>query len=462
VTARAELAASPPVAAASRLEGVAWLVLLPVALGLVAQAAWSGDAVVAMHFAVLLAFGSLLFRGTQAHLFRLAFALGVGWVYVLADHYTGVGGAPFTGGGDDLLFHETSARIGASWAAGDWGAAARYANYSGFGYILLGALLHVVSLPLGEAGPLAIRIWGAFAGATIGPAAWLLARALLPERGARFWTRTAVAAGLFPLVLQYAALGLRDVFLAALATWTIAVLARSRAERPGLLDAWAFPAVLLTVAALFRPETAAMLVAFWLALLFARRHTAGAMAASLLVLAATIAVGVLFFDVIVAQLVQQQLSYAYAADAAGAGSLGARILRIPPPLGWGVRYLYAIITPVPPLVAVRPDTILVGLGASAWYFLVPLAASGWGLVRRRGPEQKAIVDAIVAFAAVLLAGVALTSIDVRHKLPLVPVTVVLGAAALELRDARWRHDRITAVALAGMGLGALYLILKFT
>lgn len=457
----ASAAALVPTALPSRIEGFAWLVVAPVLLALAVTATWSGNAVHVVHVMVLLTIGSTLFRGEGGHLFRLAFALNVVVVFMLAAQFTSTNGVPFTGGGDDIFFYDTSRRLGASFARGDWRAIKEYTQYSGFGYIVLGGLLHAVSAPVGEAGPLTIRLWGAFAGATIGPASLLLARALSPALPHSRATKVAVAAGLYPILIHYSAIGLRDIWLAAGATWMIALLASARTARRGPMASWIGPALLLLATALLRPESAAPLLLFWLALLYSRRHSTGAKLVSATILIVSVALVAGFRDVIVAQLIREQLSYAYAADAAGPGSLGARILAMSGTLGYIARYAYAIITPVPPLTVVRPDTILIGFGATIWYFLVPLAADGFVIARRAQPELKAVADALLVFMATLLLGVALTSIDLRHKLPLIPGTVAMASVSLATRSARWRYDRFTALTLAGVGLGALYLMLKF-
>lgn len=444
----------------TRLEGASWLVLAPVVLYVVSAATFTGDPVVAVHVAVLLGAGGLLFRGVGGHLFRLAFGMNLTWVLVLGAYYTAAQGLPFTGGGDDLFFHETSVRLGAAWQSGAWNAHERFTHFSGFGYIALGAALHVVSAPLGEAGPLVVRVWGAFAGASIGPAAYLLVRALMPGAGSRFPARAAAVVAVFPILTFYSAIGLRDIWLAATATWFIASIVASRVSGRGLLATWATPGLLIVVSALLRPESALALLAFWLGVLFARRDTPAARAGSALIVLMATGLTIAFLDVIVAQLIQQQLSYLYAADAAGPGSFGARILQIPPPAGYVARFVYALVTPVPPLAAIRADTVLIGLGATAWYFALPLAASGLLTVRTLGKEQKAAAQGIAVFVLVLVVGVALTSIDLRHKLPIIPVTLLLAACALHTHGARWRYDRLTGVALVGGALGAVYLILK--
>lgn len=444
----------------SRLEGFSWLLLAPVVAYVVSVATVTSDAVIAVHVTALVALGSMLFRGVNGHLFRAAFAWNVVWVFVIAAHYTSAHGVPFAGGGDDMFFFETSARLGAAWMAGDIGAHSRFSHFSGYGYLVLGGLLHIVSQPIGEVGPLVIRVWGAFAGASIGPAAYLLSRALAPTRPPAFHVGTAAVAGLFPILTFFSATGLRDIWLAAGATWFIAVVARARTTGAGPVLSWVAPSALLAATAFMRPESALGLVAFWVGLLYARRHTPGAKAASLLILAGTITLAVIFLDTIVAQLIRQQLSYVGAAAEAGPGSIGARILQIPPPAGYVARFIYAVVTPVPPMVAIRADTILIGIGATMWYFAVPLGVAGHRVVRKAGPELKAIADGIVLFAGVLLAGIALTSIDIRHKIPLIPVALVLAACALGGHSRRWRYDILMVVALIGAGLAAVYLILK--
>jgi hypothetical protein len=144
---------------------------------------------------------------------------------------------------------------------------------------------------------------------------------------------------------------------------------------------------------------------------------------------------------------------------AEASSLGARLLILPPPVHHLARFALAIVVPVPPPFAWDPRGLLLGLGATFWYFALPLAIAGWGAARRI-PELRLYVWSATMFALVLLVSISQTSLDVRHKtavIPLVVMLAVIGAHALG-RQRTMRRVVFTAVILSC--LGAAYIILK--
>lgn len=441
-------------------KGFAWVVLSIAGAAVVGSATASGSPAPALAFMLLLLLGAISFRGESFQYFALAYGFNVLALLGLAWFLMRTRGEPFMSGGDDLLFFETSGEIGRALLRGEWSALKNYTHYSGYGYILLGAALNVVTAPLGDISPLTIRVFGAFVGATLGPAVLYLARTLYPREPPEFSRSCAMAVSGFPLLTFYSGTGLRDIWLAAAATWFIASLIGTRVLSRRQRFHWVAPVVLLTVTAFLRPLSTVPLVIFWVFLVYGYRQNAAALATAVAIAVGGLAIIGLMFDTIVREIVREQLKYAFATVQAAPGSLGARLLQLPSPANELARFVYAIFVPIPPMTGWGFDQLLLGTGAAIWYFVVPFAFVGMSSTARIDKTHSAVVKSTAAFAVTLLAGVALTSVDVRHKLPLVALALMfslVGSASLGKRNT----TRVAVTLLLVYGaLAVLYLSLK--
>jgi hypothetical protein len=167
----------------------------------------------------------------------------------------------------------------------------------------------------------------------------------------------------------------------------------------------------------------------------------------------------------IASLMQdyQSQSVAYtelALDQASGSSLGAAILRLPHPATELARFAYAAYAPIPPTMAGGPDRWLVGLGATLWYFVLPFAVTGIAVAWRAVGPLADLARATAASCFVLIAGVALTSLDVRHKTVVMPLLVFFAIYASYKLTRRQVVRRATVLALGYGLLFVTYLAIK--
>jgi asparagine synthase (glutamine-hydrolysing) len=407
---------------------------------------------------VLLLAGCAVFRGTPRLLFCLAMTVNTLTVFAIATEQIRARGQPFSGGGDDQLFYLTAGEIGQQWLHGNWSYVFGFSHYSGYGYLIIGATLHLIFNGWAEVGPLMPRMLDAFVGATIAPGMYLTARLLRYEEWPRFPFWVGLSGALFPLLVYQSAVGLRDIWLAAGTVWFLYCLVRSRLLGGGVVWAWLLPALILVAMAYIRVLSAAPLIGTWGILLLGGKNLPHAIFLKGLLVLGTVLVLSLVIDRLLADLAWERLKYtAQALEQAGSGSIGARLLALPTPLNEVARFGYAALAPVPPMRGLGLVEVLRGAGATLWYFLLPFALAGLWEVRRR---SMAVASGIAIFAFVLLLGIAFTSIDVRHKMPLYPVGILLALAGAYRLGTGASARLVAGIALILGVMGITYFLLK--
>ncbi len=405
----------------------------------------------------LLGLGSALFRGTPRLIFWLAITLNVLTVLLLAGEQMRLRGEPFSGGGDDELFYVTAREIGTQWSQGNWSFILGFSHYSGYGYLMIGAMLHLLFGGWAELGPLMPRLLDAFVGASIGPAAYLIAREIRPDAGVRVALTAGIGSAIFPLLMYQSAVGLRDIWLAAGTTWFLYCLIRAR-TRGGVLWAWVLPAVLLVAMSYIRGLSVVPLVAGWGVMALGGANIPHRIFLKLLLVAGGAVLVALVLERLILDLALERVKYtALALEQAGSGSIGARLLQLPSPVNEVARLLYATVAPVPPFQDWTFGGTLRGLGSAAWYLMIPFAIAGVFAVAK---HSRAVAIGLSVFAVVLLLGVAFTSIDVRHKMPLYPIGIVLAQeGTIRLGHVRSWRLLISSALLFGV-MGVAYFLLK--
>lgn len=392
------------------------------------------------------------FRRRERTLFMIALAANLIALIGIAGYYSATTGAPFSTGGDELFFFSASTDVARELLAGRWAAASGYSNYSGYGFILVGGALQALLSSVGQFSPLTLRVANALVGATIGPGVYRIAKSFsdLPSR--RFAASAALISGAFPTLIAYSASGLRDIWLTAAAVWVVALLASQPRTRVAVqVKNWASICVLLVLVYYFRPESLVSFLVFlavWL-LLKARRGSRVLLILASIAMAFATAKGI---TSLMQDYQSQRIAYTeLALDQAGGGSLGAAILRLPHPATELARFAYAAYAPVPPAFQGGPDRWLVGLGATLWYFVLPFAVAGIVIAWRAVGPIADLSRATAASCFVLIAGVALTSLDVRHKTVVMPLLTFFAIYA-SYKLTRGQVVRRATILVLGYGL----------
>lgn len=401
------------------------------------------------------------FRRCELPLFMVALAANLIALICIAEYYRATTGRPFSAGGDELFFFSASADVARDLIAGRWAAASAYSNYSGYGFILVGGALQALLSSIGQFSPLTLRVANALVGATIGPGVYRIAKSFSGLPGRTFPVVAALLGGVFPTLVAYAASGLRDIWLTAATVWVVALLAcRARTRVAALVKDWASIGVLLVLVYYFRPESLVsvlVFVAVWL-LLKVRRGSRAVLILASIATALVMAKGI---TLLMQDYQSQRIAYTeLALDQAGGGSLGAEILRLPHPVTELARFAYAAYAPIPPSFAGGPDRWLIGVGATFWYFVLPFAVAGLFIAwRAAGPvADLALATATSCFS--LIAGVALTSLDVRHKTVVMPLLAFFAAYALYRLTPRQAVRRVAVLAFGYVLLFVMYYAVK--
>lgn len=400
-------------------------------------------------------------RAPSGHLLPLFFAVNSLFALALAMHFTDLTGEVFAfrDRGDDRVLFEGSVEITALIRDGRWREILTYSQWSGFGFIVVGGALHTLAGVAGDPSPLSMRIANSFVGATVPVAAFHLWYLLDDRPDRRRAMAAAFLAGSFPIMIYYAGMGVRDAWVGAASLWVVYFGAVIKLDVRLRSTAWVGAVCALVIVALFRPLSVLPLLAFggWL-FLDSTNRWGGLAAKATVIIAGILTLRMLGPTLAVAGAYERAKYADLTLSQAGPDSLGAQILQLGSPLGDVVRTLYALYAPVPPPHTLRADALLIGAGAAAWYFVIPLAGFGLaGLLRR--PGMAALGRGLGVYLAISLVGIGLTSVDFRHKLPIYPLGIVLallGAWHLRRRST-WMVTGATLGFIATLGLVYLYL-----
>lgn len=407
---------------------------------------------------VVVVLGLVFFRRRERAVFALAYGANLLAVAALLAQ-AGAAREDLLLVGNDIFFFERSRLIATELFGGDWTAFSRLGLYSGAGYTLVNALAFYAGGEYGGGTPAVLSVLNAGVGATI---AIGVRRVMLmaPSLGPRMPDIVACAVAVYPTLLFYSGVGLRDIWVAAASGW--ALWALTMALTPGnrnrlrhlLVAAFAFGLVWL-----MRPVSVVPVAAFAGSLFYFRSRHRWATVLAGLVLAGAVG-GEVWLERNLDRFSETADIYEdLSLSRAETSSLGARLLTLPVPLNHITRFLLAIVVPVPPPFTWAPMGMLLGLGALFWYLALPLAVAGWGFARRI-PALRLYVLSATVFSLVLLASISQTSLDVRHKTAIIPFVVML--AVLGARSIGWQRTmaRLVLTAIALCVLGVVYLILK--
>jgi hypothetical protein len=118
-----------------------------------------------------------------------------------------------------------------------------------------------------------------------------------------------------------------------------------------------------------------------------------------------------------------------------------------------------LLLPVPPLSAIETRQILIGAGAVIWYVALPFTFIGARELWRDSSTRRFILAAL-SFASAALIGLAFTSLDVRHKIVIFPLCMLLAAHGFKRSDVHRKHTIALIGGLSVYALALLYFTLK--
>lgn len=361
---------------------------------------------------------------------------------------------------DDLKFHIVGLAIARDWIQGSSssGELTRFFDYKGYPY-LVGGVLYFSNL-FGDMSPLAPRILNCMFGGLLSASVFSLAFSIY---GIDIGRRAATICAIFPVFNFYSANTFRDiliVFLLIASTLLVFRLARSRGVGHGLQ--LIIPLAVCGGALFFlRSASLYVLVVAWM-LYFAicekwlwRRAVIVALLVAILVAAILNARD--FGNPSGESLMHQAEGWNEARlRGSSKDSLAVKyVYSAPSYLFVPLNALYMVFMPVPPIRQWDFPGIVEGMGALAWYFLVPFWFYGLAKGLKQRDSALIVVTSLALFVVVAYIGGAL-----RHKMQFMAFALIhVSYASYILRR---RVVRIClGVALVLSILAGVYLVLKF-
>ena len=415
-------------------------------------------------------------RRTLMQTFSWSYGLGVGLTIGLYFAFKSYYGEPYLPG-DAMLFDVDGRKVGLAWLNGAPNPLGEGPRSVHWGYFnLLGAGYYISYWLFDEGSILAVRLINPFLGSLLPLGAYKLAKGITPDTQAP--KLAAWLTALFPSVLLFASITLRETYLAFLILWftvaftTILRVSRDRKLLLGLL----LSAPLLYLIFTVRQPAAVLLlglVLVYLLILGLRTMGRRQLTAPILGLMLVGIVGLLWANygallgdqaAALPGLVERELQHSV--SLAGDESVGLRIVSLPAPL----RLLIGV--PLLPLIPAAGWTgwidssgsfnvfrVIFGFGAIMTLLLFPALIFGTWRVLKEG----ALAGSYVVLAILLIiAGAVLTTFDTRHEIQVLPMILVLAAVG-------WRQAEQSRTSIYLLGIGtalgtalaaAAYLILK--
>jgi hypothetical protein len=418
-------------------------------------------------FVSYLAFGALglglarLFGSTERRLFAVVYGLSSIAAIGIFYYYTSLYGVPYLLGGSDELHYE---EMGLAFAEllGPFD----YINIRGtlvapwhnsVAYIYVVGLVDKFAMLFGEAHTLVPRLFNTAALGLTAVGVYRIAFKLGMQRPIAI--ACALFAGCLPLMMYVSVQTLRDVLVSAL---LVALVVTWTPDRNGRLSipgaAFVTLLVFLALIDLRRAQAAvALLIAAvgFLSTDIGRRPVVWALT-FLTGLVAAAGVFLVFSDLISTDLLfflgQADYYNAYRVDETG-GGLSSVVFTTPPPLGWVLRTVYALVSPIPEA-NLELDRVWLSLGTLVHIMFIPFMFAGLAIaVRRR--EARTVLGAMV----LLFVGMAMFTFQGRHIVQYLPFAIVLAGMGYERHRAQ-RVAIFAATAAAGATLAFIYLLLK--
>jgi hypothetical protein len=400
------------------------------------------------------------FRGVSIYL--VVYSVNVLMILAFAEVLTKITGGPFLDAPegvvpDDARFYRYGTSIADAWLRGHQPELPLGVKF--YGYPMILAVCNYFSAIFGDISSVSPRLLNAAAGALLPVTVFRIAELVYENK--HIATIAALLTATFPIFTFYSALLLRDIIIAYLVA--MSVLFFLQAAKPSTSYDRTANAILLTATLLaiffIRDLSAAVPLAGFALYIFVRQSGL-AKAASLLVVAALVIQVLAIVDLDGPKL-KMYLTYTERAMEVftrieSQESLGMRyVIGAPFPFNILLRFPYTAIMPGPPMVGTNLLDIVRGSGAIIWYFLFPLWLFGMWRSRKN-------LDAnLLTFISLLfLAGIAMVSIDLRHKTQYLPLAMIQVAYAIDVLKVR--SEQVIAWTCLILGLLALiYFYLRF-
>lgn len=402
------------------------------------------------------AIGTIIFYNKGVEYFYLSFAANLLFVAVLTYWLISMNGKPFSTGGDDEFFYLASKELSEEIQNGKYPGLEFFAIYSGAGYILLNVIILKLLSFAGEITPITMRVLNAGAGATIAPVVFLIAKKIRGNDHKRLAAETALLVALFPILIYYAAMGLRDIWIAVFAILLVYILVCRPAGKISFLRILIAPSVLIVLTGMFRPLSTVALVVFWATYLLVSSTTEKANVRKYAVMAILVMISLWTGSKVVEKFVSMGKMYTeLAIGEAAEGSIGVKLLMLPSPVNEIARFFYTTYAPVPPMKKLEPYDILIGSGAIIWYYILPFVVAGL-FIGMKDRYEKSIALPVSFFMLITIVGIMMTSIDVRHKIVIFPMALFFYKIASSQLSRRAKTRIVFCNVSAMLMLGVFY------
>lgn len=386
-----------------------------------------------------------------AYACNILFALAWGWYQVK-------NGSGFFYFSDEQAYYTLSRSLAEDFIRGS--SATLPSSVAFPGYFYLNAGLFFLAERVGDMSPVILRISNAFAGALIAPAVYHLARRFESEKKTSLPHQSAVLCALFPVLIYFSGMGLRDIWITSMTLWILRFQVRREEKMPEWIASIAIILLVLGIG-MMRTFSLLPIAAFFAYLLLASRNSPFNLLAKTVVFLSLPAAAVWIYESmnlgLLIEIYTEQLL-----DHSSEGSLGSALLRLPEGIKEAVLFCYTVFFPVPPVHELVPASLFVGIGNVIWYAVVPVSILGMVAALKSNDRNAKLCKGLIVMVVATMLGVALITIDLRHKLQAYPVALIFCVYALHHAS----HHRIRQVLLAMMLVGAnllpLYLFMKIT
>lgn len=395
-------------------------------------------------------------------LFLVVFSVNVLMILAFAHVLTDMTGGPFLVAPegvipDDERFYGYGTSIAHAWLRAEKPEFPLGVKFLGYPYIL--AACNYFSAYFGDMSSVSPRLLNAMVGALLPITIYRIADLVYENK--RIARTAALLTAVFPVFTFYSALLLRDMIVAYLVAVAILLFLKSVSSNTLFEKSVHFGMLGIFLVGLFfvRDLSAVVPLAGFAFYVFARQSI-WLKLASILVAAVGVVQVAAMID-LDAPKIQMYLTYTERAMEVFAriesqDSLGMRyIIGAPFPFNIILRIPYTALMPMPPLVGMDLLSIVRGSGASIWYFLFPLWI--YGMWKSRGNPKSNVITVI---SLLFLIGIAMVSIDLRHKTQFLGLAMVHVSFAAHRLDIKARQVVIATTLILGI-LAVLYLFLRF-
>jgi hypothetical protein len=401
--------------------------------------------------------GTVLFYNRGLKYFYLCYTVNIITAIALAFYFSSVNGWLFPGGGDVSFYYEQSRNMADAWINGHSYSLVGVSKF--YGYLYICSVVYFICNYFGDMSYISLLMVNSFVGATIPPILYNLCQKIYYKEYPEMPRQVGVISALFPIMTYYSVIGLRDIWIAAITVLFIYIVACRTYGKKNILNTWVMPLMLIGFMFSLRSYSVFPLIAFWLVIILGERNTLKNFIYKYIIVLVLVLIAFEMLPKILDYFNifdrYKDLSIAQASDK----SIGKRIIMLPSPINETVRFVLALYSPIPPMKYINFESFIIGIGGIWWYFIVPVFIYGvWYSVIAK--EKILFALATISFSVMLIMGVAMSSIDIRHKTQLYPIVILfycLGISQLgKLKLLKINFFILYIISL----LGLFYIYLK--